>query len=264
MSEAALELERIPCPSGGVVVVLRFARPDRMNAISRELQADLDRSLATLAADRAVRTVIIIGSGRAFSAGADLKERAEMSAAQVDRFLADNLRIFAALEDLPQPTIAAINGFALGGGLELALCCDLRLAATDAQMGLPETSLGIIPGAGGTVRLSRAIGLARARELVFTAARISAERALELGLVQSVHPAEELLPAALKLAQSIAKNAPIALAQAKRAINGAFELEKNAALKFERECYEATLPTRDRLEALAAFREKRAPIFTGE
>lgn len=264
MSEAAIQLERIPGPGGGVLVVLRFARPDTMNSISRELQTALDRNLADLAADRNVRAVILIGSGRAFCAGADLKERAAMSPAEVDQFLADNLRIFSALEDLPAPTIAAINGFALGGGLELALCCDLRLAAADVQMGLPETSLGIIPGAGGTVRLSRAIGPARAKELIFTAARIPAARALELGLVQSVVAAEDLLPAALELARNIAKNAPIALAQAKRAINGGLEMEKDAALKFERECYERTLNSRDRQEALTAFREKRAPIFTGE
>lgn len=264
MSEAAVQLERIPGPGGGAIVLLRFARPDTMNAISRELQAALDQSFTELAADRSVRAVILSGSGRAFCAGADLKERAAMSAAEVDQFLANSVRIFSALEDLPAPTIAAINGFALGGGLELALCCDLRLAAADVQMGLPETSLGIIPGAGGTVRLSRAIGPARAKELIFTAARISAARALELGLVQSVVAAEDLLPAAIELAQSIARNAPIALAQAKRAINGGLEMEKGAALKFERECYELTLSSRDRMEALAAFREKRAPIFTGE
>lgn len=264
MSDAAVQLERIPGPGGGDIVVLRFARPDTMNAISRELQAALDQSFAELAADRSVRAVILIGSGRAFCAGADLKERATMSAAEVDMFLANSVRIFSALEDLPAPTIAAINGFALGGGLELALCCDLRLAAADVQLGLPETSLGIIPGAGGTVRLSRAIGPARAKELIFTAARIPAARALELGLVQAVVAAQDLLPAALELARNIAKNAPIALAAAKRAINGGLELEKSAALKLERECYESTLNSRDRQEALSAFREKRAPIFTGE
>jgi enoyl-CoA hydratase/carnithine racemase len=168
------------------------------------------------------------------------------------------------LEALPQPVVAALNGVALGGGLELALACDLRLAAEGVEVGLPEVGLGIIPGAGGTQRLPRLLGVARAKELILTARRVTAAEALAMGLVSAVVPPERLLEEALALAGRVARNAPISLRQAKRAIDGGLHLPLGQALDLENRLYQDCIPTRDRQEALRAFAEKRTPIFTGE
>jgi enoyl-CoA hydratase/carnithine racemase len=160
--------------------------------------------------------------------------------------------------------IAAINGFAFGGGTELALACDLRIASSNVVMGLTETSLAIIPGAGGTQRLPRIVGVAKAKELIFTARRIDAETALKIGLVSRVVEPDKLIEAALELAREIAKNGPIGVAQAKFAINYGSEASLGVALPLESKAYEGTIPTKDRLEALAAFAEKRKPVFKGE
>ncbi len=235
-----------------------------MNAFSSQLVAELERAVASLEKDRDVRALVLTGAGRAFSAGADLKERATMNRTEVEEFLTRVGRLFRIVETLPFPTIASINGFAFGGGLELALCFDLRIAARSAQLGLTETSLGIIPGAGGTQRLARAIGVPRAKEMILTARRISAERALELELVHEVVEDGALEERASALALEVTRNAPIALAAAKWAIDSGRHLPLDEALAVERTAYARTLDTKDRVEALAAFREKRPPIFTGE
>jgi enoyl-CoA hydratase/carnithine racemase len=209
--------------------------------------------------------VVITGAGdKAFCAGADLKERARMSAAEVHGFHRGLREALGAIEAAPQPVIAAINGAALGGGLELALACDLRVAAEAAQLGLPEVSLGIIPGAGGTQRLARLVGVGRAKDLVLTARRIGAAEALAMGLVTRVAPAGRLLDDALALAAEVARNAPISLRQAKRAIDGGLHLPLEEALDLENRLYQDCLGTKDRVEALRAFAEKRPPVFTGE
>jgi enoyl-CoA hydratase/carnithine racemase len=209
--------------------------------------------------------VVLVGSGeKAFCAGADLKERASMSAEDVHAFhraLRDALR---GIETAPQVFIAALNGVALGGGFELALACDLRVAAEHAEVGLPEVGLGIIPGGGGTQRLARAIGVARAKDLVLTARRIGAGEALSWGLLSRVAPARGLRDAALELAALVARNAPVSLRQAKRAIDDGFHLALEDALDLENAFYQACLSTKDREEALRAFAEKRKPVFTGE
>jgi enoyl-CoA hydratase/carnithine racemase len=168
------------------------------------------------------------------------------------------------VEAAPQPVVAALNGAALGGGLELALACDLRVCADEAVLGLPEVSLGIIPGAGGTQRLARLVGVARAKDLVLTARRIGAAEALGMGLVSRVVPAARLLDEALALAAEVARNAPVSLRQAKRAIDGGFHLPLEEALDLENRLYQDCLGTKDRVEALRAFAEKRPPVFTGE
>jgi enoyl-CoA hydratase/carnithine racemase len=209
----------------------------------------------------------VTGAGeRAFCAGADLKERAGFSEAQTRAYVARIGDTFSALAALPQPSIAAINGLAFGGGLELALACDLRVASASATMGLTETSLAIIPGAGGTQRLPAVVGLARAKELIFTARRIDAASALRIGLVNAVVEPAALRDAALALAGEIAANGPLAVTAAKAAL----DLSSRAAplherLAGERALYlERILPSRDRLEALAAFREKRKAVWKGE
>ncbi|MDF1556143.1 MAG: enoyl-CoA hydratase-related protein, partial [Deferrisomatales bacterium] len=195
--------------------------------------------------------------------GADLKERAGMDPNQVRRCLSLIRGVMDKVENLPMPTIAAVNGAALGGGTELALACDLRVVAESAKMGLTETSLAIIPGAGGTQRLPRLIGKAKAKELIFTARRVDAAECLGLGLANRVVPGAELLGAAHALAAEIGRNGPVALKAAKRAIDRGMEMDLGNALVFENTCYEMTIPTEDRVEGLTAFREKRKPVYKG-
>jgi enoyl-CoA hydratase/carnithine racemase len=209
--------------------------------------------------------VVITGAGdKAFCAGADLKERRAMTLDDTRAFLADLNRTLDDLAGLPAPVIAAINGAAFGGGLELALACDLRLCAEGAEMGLVEVRLGIIPGAGGTQRLPRLVGVAAAKELILTGRRIPAARALALGLVSRVVPAAELRGAAEQLAAEIGAGAPLGVAQAKRAIDGGAALPLGDALALERAAYEVVLASDDRNEGLAAFAEKRRPQFKGK
>ncbi|ABS26367.1 enoyl-CoA hydratase-related protein [Anaeromyxobacter sp. Fw109-5] len=237
----------------------------RRNAISRAMLRELEAHLARAATDRALRCVVLTGAGdKAFCAGADLKERATMSAEDVHAFHRELRRALRGIEEAPQPFVAALNGAALGGGLELALACDLRIAADAAQLGLPEVSLGIIPGGGGTQRLARLVGVSRAKDLVLTARRASAAEALAMGLVTRLVPGQRLLAEAEELARRVARNAPVSLRQAKRAIDGGFHLPLEEALDLENRLYQDCLGTKDRVEALRAFAEKRPPVFTGE
>jgi methylglutaconyl-CoA hydratase len=237
----------------------------RRNSITRAMLAGLHAELARVAAKREVRCVVLTGAGdRAFCAGADLKERARMSEEEVHAFHRELRDALSGIEASPKVFLAAINGFALGGGFELALACDLRLVSTSAELGLPEVGLGIIPGGGGTQRLARAVGVARAKDLVLTARRIDAVEALAFGVVTRAAPPERLPEAALAMAAEVARNAPISLRQAKRAIDGGFHLPLAEALELEHRMYQDCLGTKDRLEALAAFAQKRRPVFTGE
>jgi enoyl-CoA hydratase/carnithine racemase len=237
----------------------------RRNALSVALLRELLEHQARAAADRTLRAVIITGAGaKAFCAGADLKERARMDEGAVAGFHKAIRSAFDGLEALPQPVIAALNGVALGGGLELALACDLRVACDSAELALPEVGLGIIPGAGGTQRLPRVVGVGRAKELILTARRVTATEALAMGLVGQVVPIDQLPNAAMLVAERVARNAPVSLRQAKRAIDRGFTLPLSEALDLENKLYQACIPTADRQEALQAFAEKRAPVFQGE
>ena len=258
------DLVRMELQAG--VARLTIDRPDVMNALSYDTLARLGELLDTLKADQAIRVVILTGAGeRAFCAGADLKERVGFTEEQTLAFVTRIGDTFSALAALPQPVIAAMNGVAYGGGLELALACDLRVAVSGARMGLTETSLAIIPGAGGTQRLPLIVGTARAKELIYCSMRVDADEALAMGLVNRVAPKGELMDLAQKLADSIAANGPLAVRAAKEAIDGGNDGHDMAtALLNERQLYlDRVLPSSDRLEALAAFREKRPPQFTG-
>jgi enoyl-CoA hydratase/carnithine racemase len=242
-------------------------RAEVMNALSFDTLGRLGGIAGELAADDSVRVVLLTGAGgKAFCAGADLKERVDFGEEQTRAFVTRIGETFSAIAALPQPTIAVLNGVAYGGGLELALACDLRIASSSAKLGLTETSLAIIPGAGGTQRLPRLVGVAKAKELIFTAARVDAHEALAIGLLNAVAEPAELTPRARALAESIAANGPLAVRAAKQAIDlhdGGASLA--ADLVRERAIYlERVLPSRDRLEALAAFRDKRPPQFRGE
>ena len=245
------------------VVTLTLNTPPA-NAFSHAMVEALDGGLEALAEDESVRAVILIGAGdRAFCAGADLKERASMSADEVRAFVPRLQRLTDALAALPMPTIAAINGAAFGGGCELALACDVRLMASTASIGLTETSLGIIPGAGGTIRLPALVGIGRAKELIFSARRVDANEARDIGLVEEVCDPEMLLPRASELAAKIAANGPLAVRAAKRAIDAAASLAAGEAFAAERDAYASIIDSEDRVEGLAAFREKRPPRYQG-
>ncbi len=247
----------------GFVRLLRLNRPRQHNALSKALLNTLRKAIEDIWHDSSVRVVMITGEGPSFCAGADLKERAQMPEEEVARFVSKIRSTMGMLHETPKPVIALINGGAFGGGLEMALACDIRIAAEGALMGLTETSLGIIPGAGGTQRLPRVVGVAKAKELIFTARRVDAREAYSIGLVNSVVPPHELLNAGWRMAQEIEKNGPIALAMAKEAINRGSEVDLATGLAIEARCYDVIVPTEDRLEGLAAFREKREPRYKG-
>jgi methylglutaconyl-CoA hydratase len=256
MSTASIERR----PSG--VRVLTLDRPP-VNALGRELVSDLGSALAELGGDGEARALVVRSAGKHFSAGADLKERREMSLDDVRAFVPRLAGVCAALAALPFPTIAAVRGAAAGGGCELALACDLRLLAESATIGLRETALAIIPGAGGTQRLPRLIGPARAKRWIFAAELHDAAAALADGVADRVVADARLDEAASALAETIAANGPRAVRLAKRAIDRGVELPLAAALALEWECYQGVLETEDRVEALRAFADKRPPRFSG-
>ena len=246
------------------IAVLTLNRPQVMNAIDRGLAEALAARLPALDRDDAVRVAILTGAGpRAFCAGADLKERATMTPDEVVRQRRRLIDATNALLGFEKPLIAAVNGLALGGGLELALACDFALAAEGARFGLPETTLAIIPGDGGTQLLPRLVGQAKARELIFTGELIDAAEALRLNLISRAVPVDELLPTARAIAAKIARNGPVAVRQAKRALNMSREVGLSQGFQYEQEAYQAVIPTEDRQEALRAFAEKRPPMFQG-
>ena len=250
----------------GAVGILTIDRDSRLNALSRGTLYALGRLGKELVDDSAVRAIIVTGAGtRAFCAGADLKERQGFTLDDVRHQVGLYRSELGILDKSPKPVVALLNGVALGGGLELALVCDLRVAASHAVHGLPETSLGIIPGAGGTQRLARVVGEGRAVEMITLGRRLSAAEALSWGLVNHVVPeGENLLEATLAWLQPIANGAPIALAAALKAIRASFEVPLERGLELESVYYDETLRSRDRDEALVAFAEKRKPVFRGE
>jgi len=248
----------------GDVACVTIHRPEVLNCLSFPTLKRFRRLCHELSQDLSLRAILITGAGeKAFCAGADLTERRTMPKELVPNFVKNIRRLMDDVEALPQPTIALINGLAFGGGTELLLACDLRIAAPHAQLGLTETSLAIIPGAGGTQRLPRLIGKARAKELILTARRIDAAEAERIGLVNRIAPAGGLRETGLELARAIAANGPVAVRAAKRAIDRGCELALDEGLEVEAACYAQTLTTQDRLEALAAFAEKRKPNFVG-
>ena len=248
----------------GPVEIWTLDAEDTRNAISRAVLAELEARVARVSGGQEVRVVIVTGAGnKAFCAGADLKERATMSEADVRAFLGGLRRTLRAINTSGTIFIAAINGSALGGGTELALACDLRVAAPAAELGLTEVRLGIIPGGGGTQRLPRLIGPGRAKDLILTGRRVNAAEAFAIGLVQRLAPEGRLLDLSLALAEQIAENAPVAVAAAKRAIDRGLDLDLEAALALELDEYEAVLRSEDRLAGLRAFAEKRPPVWKG-
>ena len=251
------------------ITQMKLNRHDGKNSFSKQMIFEFSSALEWL--KRSVQegrtNVVIVSSNvpKVFCAGADLKERASMPEGQVAGFVDSLRQAFGLLEDLSVPTIAAIEGVALGGGLELALCCDLRIAGKDALLGLPETALAILPGAGGTQRLPRLIGACKAKELIFLAKRLSAEEAYKYGVVNETVAAGQALQRALELAQVMAGHGPLALRLAKHAVDQGIQAPTlQQGLLVEKDCYAKVVPTADRREGLKAFIEKRKPVYLGE
>ncbi|WP_295860064.1 enoyl-CoA hydratase-related protein [uncultured Oscillibacter sp.] len=237
--------------------VLTINRPEALNALNDEVISQLDRVLDSI--DPAeVRCLIVTGAGqKAFVAGADIAQMSGLTKAEGEAFGKHGNDVFRKLETLPIPTIAAVNGFALGGGCELAMSCDIRLCAETAVFGQPEVGLGITPGFGGTQRMARLIGPGKAKELIYTARNIKAPEALSVGLVQAVYPAEELMEQAEKMAARIAGNAPIAVRACKKAINDGLQVDMDAAVAVEEKLFGSCFETQDQKNAMTAFVEKR-------
>lgn len=243
------------------VGLLTIERPEALNALNEALLLELEERLTEVANEPRIKALVITGSGRAFVAGADIAAMHPMQEEQARAFCLLGQRIFSQLASLPQPTIAAINGFALGGGLELALACDLRVASEKAKLGQPEIGLGIIPGFGATQRLPRLIGAARAKELLFTGATINAQDALTLGLVNRLFAPEELLEGALALANEIAQKSGVILRHLKAAVDQGAANSLEAGLAIEAQHFAACFATHDQKEGMGAFLEKRPPRF---
>ncbi len=258
-------MEGIRYEQNGNLAIITLNRPDSMNAFNYEMLRELGQVAEAIRINPDIRVVIFTGAGeKAFSVGADLKERKTLTEQQVKRNIYKIGEVFSSIESLPQPTIAMMNGYAFGGGMELALSCDFRIAAHDITLGLTETSLAIIPGAGGTQRLPRLIGESKAMELILTARRLNAEEALSYGILTKVVSKESLLEETGKFADMMLANGPVALQQAKFAIKHGMNADLQTGLHIERKAYEMTIPTEDRVEALMAFSEKRKPQFKGK
>jgi methylglutaconyl-CoA hydratase len=246
------------------IATVTLNRPDARNALSRAVNLELARVATALSSDPDVRAIVLTGAGhQAFCAGADLKERKGIPASESQPYIDAISGAIDAWSRIRQPTLCAMNGSAYGGGLELALACDLRLLVAGAELGLTEVRLGIMPGAGGTQRLPRLIGVARAKELILLGRRIDAERALAIGLVMAVVPSTDLDAAVAGVVAELGGCAPLSLAMAKSAIDRGTEVDLDHGLRIERACYDVTLVSADRDEGLRAFAERRPPRFIG-
>ena len=258
----ASQTELVKPEARGAVGLLTLNRPDALNALNHPLMDQLEAALSRFEKDEAIRAVVIAGSARAFAAGADIKEMEGLSSKEWARDA--HLSRWDKIGRFPKPTVAAVSGFALGGGCELALACDMIVASETAQFGQPEISIGVIPGAGGTVRLAKALGKHRAMELVLTGRRLTAKEAFDWGLVSRLAPAEAWLDEALKLASQLAALPPLAAQAAKRSVRAALDGSIDEGLEFERKQFYALFDTQDQKEGMKAFVEKRKPVWTGK
>lgn len=260
--EASVDFRMLRYAVEDGVAIVTVNRPDALNALNDELLLELSFAFELAEADLAVRALVLTGEGRAFVAGADIGNLNALSDAFGGREAAlAGQDVMNSLAALPIPTVAAVNGFALGGGLELALACDLRVASPKAKLGLPEVGLGLIPGYGGTQRLPRLVGMGRALELIYTGRHVGAEEALAFGLVNRV--AEDALAAAKELAAQIVKNAPVALGLAKEAVVRGLDVTLNQGLEIEADLFGMVSTTEDMKEGTSAFLAKRSPDFRG-
>ena len=258
-----MDYETITVSKEGPVATITLNRPQALNALSTKMVSELISALGAIEKDDGIRSVVIAGNDRAFSAGADIKEMADMTAVQMvmgEHFFP----LWDKVGHYPKPLVGAITGFALGGGLELAMSLDILVAADTAQLGQPEINIGVIPGGGGTQRLTRAVGKSKAMEMILSDRRIGAEEARTLGLVSRVVPKESCVAEAKKVAAEIATKSPVAVKLAKMAVNKAFEMGLSDGLDFERELFYMLFSSEDAREGMHAFMDKRKPEFRGK
>jgi enoyl-CoA hydratase len=246
------------------VALVKINRPEAMNSINQDVLLELIAAFQELDTDDAVRVIILSGEGKAFVAGADIKAMLPMSASEARQFSNTGHTLMGIMEKVEKPIIAAINGFALGGGMELAMGCDFIFASEKAKLGQPEINLGVIPGFGGSQRLSRLVGKARAKELIFTGAMIGAQEAKELGIVNKVFPPDELLPETKKVAAHIASKGALSLRLAKAAVDSGYDVDLANSCRIERDCFALCFSHQDQKEGMGAFLEKRPPKFTSK
>jgi len=256
--------ELVRSERNGAVALLTLNRPKALNALDRDTLTAIEQSVRALAGDDSVRAVVVTGEGRAFAAGADIEQMSSMTPVEAEAFSRLGHSAFAALEELRVPTIAAVNGFALGGGCELALACDWIYASEKAIFGQPEVGLGLIPGFGGTSRLVRRVGVAWAKELVLSGANIKADEALRIGLANRLFAPDDLLEKALEAATAIAARGPVAVALAKNVIQQGQDANIEMAHTLEQNAFGLSFATEDRGEGTTAFLEKRKPEFQGK
>lgn len=256
------ELMTVEVQAGIATVTLR--RPKQLNALNRAVLTELSHVLTDVAANPEVRALILCGEGKAFAAGADIKEMQALSATEAEAFAKLGQTAFTQLESLAIPTIALVQGYALGGGMELTMACDIRIAAQGAKFGQPEVTLGVIPGFGGSQRLPRLIGQGRALHLLLTGEMIDSEEALRIGLVTQVVSAENLIETGRQLAEKLASLAPLALARVKRAVYGGAEVDLPTGLAIEAALFGLSFATEDQSEGMGAFVERRKPSFQGK
>lgn len=260
MSNPSYKYIRIDREETGIGL-LTIDRPDALNALSSEVLGELHCALYGLKVDKSLRVLIITGAGRSFVAGADIAEMANMNAVEAKAFGARGAEVFRFIEEMPIPVIAAVNGFALGGGCELAMACDIRIASDKAKFGQPEVGLGITPGFSGTVRMPRLIGPGMAKEIIFSGRIVKADEALAIGLVNRVVAAEELLLVAKELATQIATQSPMAVRSAKEAIDRGLQTDVDTAIAYEQNMFGLCFSTDEQKEGMDAFLNKRKPNF---
>ena len=250
-------MEYITYEAEGQIGIITINRPKALNALNSAVLDELDKTLDAVDQE-AIRCLILTGAGeKSFVAGADIGEMSTLTKAEGEAFGKKGNDVFRKLETFPIPVIAAVNGFALGGGCEISMSCDIRICSENAVFGQPEVGLGITPGFGGTQRLARIVGTGKAKEMIYGARNIKAEEAYRIGLVNNVYPAEELMPAAKKLASTIARNAPIAVRNCKRAINEGIQVDMDQAIVIEEKLFGSCFETCDQKEGMNAFLEKR-------
>ncbi|HHV26514.1 MAG TPA: short-chain-enoyl-CoA hydratase [Tissierellia bacterium] len=256
-----MDFENLVFKKEGNIGILSINRPEALNALNTQVLKELDKAVDMIDKDEEVHIVILTGEGRVFVAGADIAEMKNMGSKEAREFARNGLSVFRKIELMEKPVIAAVNGFSLGGGCELSMCCDIRIASDKAKFGQPETGLGIIPGFAGTQRLARLVGMGRAKELIFTAGMIDANEAYRIGLVNKVVPQDDLMEEAMKLAKTILSKGQIAVRFAKAAINRGIETDIETGMAIERDLFGLCFTTDDQKEGMGAFLEKRKPDY---
>lgn len=256
-----MEFKNLLIKKEGHTSILSINRPEHYNPLSSEVIKELHSAIDYIKADDDCHVLIITGEGKAFVAGADISEMKDMNVLEAREFAKAGLEVFRKIESMEKPSIAAVNGFALGGGCELAMACDIRIASTKAKFGQPEVGLGITPGFGGTIRLSRLVGLAKAKELIFTGEIIKADEAMKIGLVNHLVEGEDLINKAMEMASKISNNAQLAVRYSKVAINKNYEVDIDTAIEIEKDLFALCFASGDQKEGMGAFIEKRKPEF---